>query len=313
MHCFFNVSPLHRDNTLGIFKRSKPYKTNSLGVAPILITQTNYNCRYGDFIIDSLNENIISVREEHRDSGEIKNTIVLIALKSKICPEVIIAEGADFYSSPTLNPRGNKIAWIEWNHPNMPWDSTKLCEMDLSNLVNKQVNTIAGNDIEESICQPQYSPDGYLHFISDRNGWWNIYRFEKNNFINLWEIEAEFTQPQWNFGAKYYGFKSKDEIICAFNIKGYWDIAKIKISSKETSVFTNSYSELNRYGLRVSALFTLFAAGSALKFTSINSLNNSGNIKTLKEFHAFKITEEYISIPESISYPTSQKEMSHGF
>jgi len=101
---------------------------------------------------------LVCVRERHLDEGVV-NDIVLV-------PDLeVVAQGHDFYAAPRWSPDG-RLAWLAWDHPNMPWDGTVL-EVD--------GEAVAGGP-EESITQPRWSPDGRLHWISDRTGWWNIYR-----------------------------------------------------------------------------------------------------------------------------------------
>ena len=84
----------------------------------------------------------------------------------------------------------------------------------------------------ESICHPLWSPDGLLHFVSDLNGWWNIFRIEKNNTVNVTPVEAEFTQAQWGLGSRYYGFIDGHTIAAAMNKQGIWELLYIDIPSK---------------------------------------------------------------------------------
>ena len=114
------------------------------------------------------------MREDHPAGEEPVNEIVSVDLESG--DEIVLASGNDFYSSPRLSPDGRRLAWLTWNHPNMPWDGTELfvCDLDAEGLP-ENVERVAGGP-DESIFQPEWSPDGTLHFVSDRTGWWNLYR-----------------------------------------------------------------------------------------------------------------------------------------
>src|SRR5882672_3216295 len=133
--------------------------------------------RYADGVIDRKRNRMICVREDHSAPGrEAAGAIVGIPL-SGAGAHVTITGGADFYSSPRLNPEGSRLAWLQWNHPNMPWDGTELWVADVSDtgsLYNAQ--KVAGG-LTESIFQPEWSPSGQLYFIGDRTGWWNLYRW----------------------------------------------------------------------------------------------------------------------------------------
>ena len=131
--------------------------------------------RYADGVIDSQRERLICVREDHTGEGhEPVNALVSINLKNSEDIQ-ILASGNDFYSSPRLSPDHSQLAWLSWNHPNMPWDGTQLWVASIQeNGLLGEAECIAGG-VEESIFQPEWSPDGHLYFISDRSNWWNLY------------------------------------------------------------------------------------------------------------------------------------------
>ena len=117
---------------------------------------------------------MICVLEDHTNGdNEAVNSLAALDLGSGLVVQVL-ASGNDFYSSPRLNPDGNRLAWLTWNHPNMPWDGTELWvgEIQVDGSVG-EAQLVAGG-AEESIFQPEWSPDGVLYFVSDRNGWWNL-------------------------------------------------------------------------------------------------------------------------------------------
>ncbi len=131
--------------------------------------------RYADGVIDPRRGLMYCVREDHTGGGpEPRNTIVAFDLESG--DETVIAEGNDFYSTPRLSPDGTLICWLTWRHPNMPWDGTELWVARLDeNGLPQAPEKVAGGP-RESVFQPEWSPDGRLYFVSDRGGWWNIYR-----------------------------------------------------------------------------------------------------------------------------------------
>ncbi len=116
--------------------------------------------------------------------------------------QVVLAEGHDFYASPALSPDGRRLAWLTWDHPDMPWDGTTLwlAEIQADGRLLDPAQVAGGRT--ESIFQPAWSPDGVLHFTSDRTDWWNLYRCEDGQATALYPMEAEFGMPQWVFGLK---------------------------------------------------------------------------------------------------------------
>ena len=102
------------------------------------------------------------------------------------------------------------MCWLSWNHPNMPWDGTELWVGALNGDGKVGERRLVAGGIDESICQPGWGPDGRLYFVSDRSGWWNLYRWDSRTDQRACEsilpMEAEFARPQWIFGANCYGF-----------------------------------------------------------------------------------------------------------
>ena len=114
----------------------------------------------------------------------------------------VLASGYDFYNTPRPTSDGRRLAWLSWRHPNMPWDSTELwvAELDESGgVANAQM--VAGGG-EELVVQPEWAPDGSLVFVSDRTGWWNLYRWHDGKTSALAPSEAEFAGPLWIFGSE---------------------------------------------------------------------------------------------------------------
>ena len=111
----------------------------------------------------------------------------------------LLAEGHDFYAAPRLSPDGRRLAWLSWDHPRMPWDGTELRVGDLGALDDARL--VAGG-VDESVIDPQWSPDGALHYCSDRTGWWNLYREDGEALTSLEGAEMGF--PAWVFAMRSY-------------------------------------------------------------------------------------------------------------
>ncbi len=187
------------------------------GAEPVAITpepDAPRALRYADGVVAS-DGSVICVRERHVEGREAFNEIVKIGPDGDI---TIVAEGNDFYAFPRLSPNGSKLAWTEWSHPNLPWDGTFLCV---------DGERIAGA-MDESIFQPSWSPDGVLHFISDRSGWWNLYRYVDGRIEQVVEIDADMGVPQWVFGNSTYGFLPDGDIVCMFERNATQSIGVIR-------------------------------------------------------------------------------------
>ena len=201
------------------------------GTAPMPITPepaVPRGLRYADGVMDARRSRMIWVREDHTTSApEPVNTLVEIPLDSAQ-PQRVLQSGRDFYASPRLSPDGARLAWLEWNHPLMPWIGCELWvgEITADGLVSG-ARRIAGGD-DESIFQPEWSPDGTLYFVSDRaqdgvaGRWWNLFRVAGDPLApssatqSVWPLAAEFGRPQWNFRMSTYAFDAQRRLICSY-------------------------------------------------------------------------------------------------
>lgn len=178
------------------------------------------DARFADFAFDRHRQRLICVREDHSVSGtEPRNELVVIDDTGAIR---VLAGGADFYSSPTVSPDGARLAWLAWSHPDMPWDATSLwvAEFSPDGLLHRP-RRIAGGE-RTSVFQPQFSPDGILYFVSDRSGWWNLWRESATGVEPVAPQAAEFGLPQWNFGMSTYAFIDAGRIAAAAGSNGIW-------------------------------------------------------------------------------------------
>ncbi|HEY5706074.1 MAG TPA: prolyl oligopeptidase family serine peptidase [Terrimicrobiaceae bacterium] len=224
VHEYGGAAVLVREGTVYFsnFADQKLYR-QSLGESPQAISQTA-QCRYADAVFDGAHRRLILVREDHRVSdSQPTNTIAAVTIDGS--SEVVLVEGNDFYSNPRLSPDGRKLAWLTWNHPHMPWMSTELWvgELDQAGQIVSR-KKIAGSQTE-ALFQPEWSPGGVLHFVSDRTGWWNLYRESDGQTEALFPKEAEFGEPLWNLGASTYAFANGGHIVCTYRDSGKTRIA----------------------------------------------------------------------------------------
>ncbi len=168
--------------------------------------------RYADLAFDRPRGRVIAVREDHSGPGEAVNTIVAIPLDGSAAVEVLV-EGSSFYSSPRLDPTRPRLAWLSWDHPNLPWDGTELwvAPLDVAGRATAP-ERVAGSPSEWT-AQPRWSPDGVLHFVNERTGWMALYRRIEGRDELLTPIEAEFAYPDWQFGFSNYTFMGPGRIV----------------------------------------------------------------------------------------------------
>jgi dipeptidyl aminopeptidase/acylaminoacyl peptidase len=279
------------------------------GAEPVAITP-EIAWRYADGTIDPQRSQIICVREDHTGVGEALNTIVSLSLDGEESQKVLVS-GSDFYSSPRLSPDGNQLAWISWDHPDMPWDGTELWVATVTEIGElTQAEKIAGSGTE-SIVQPVWSPDGVLHFVSDRSGWWNLYRYQTGQIEPLCSREAEFGSPHWVFGIASYGFESATRILCTYSEAGISYLASLDTQTKELAPIALPYTDLG--SIQVSTGQVIFGAGSALEPGAIVQLDLATQQSTvLRRSSTLEIEPGYLSVPQSIAFATENGLTAYG-
>jgi len=281
-----------------------------VGGKPAPVTPEN-NMRYADFVTVPNTPNLIAVREDHSGSGEAVNTVVLLDRQTEGSGKVLV-EGNDFYAAPCVSPNGTKLAWLTWNHPNMPWDGTELWVAELSgdgNLSNAR--KIAGG-IDESVFQPAWSPDNMLHFVSDRTGWWNLYRYEEETIISLQPMDAEFGQPMWVFGRSTYGFESATSIICSYSRNGVARLARLDLDSKSLEDIKIPHTDIGN--VRVNESYVIYSGGSPSRFSELvlNDLR-TGAFDSLQSSSSVKVDAKYVNQAQAIEFPTENGLTAHAF
>jgi dipeptidyl aminopeptidase/acylaminoacyl peptidase len=194
--------------------------------------------RYADGLVDRGRKRWIGVREDHtaRNRQYPENSIVAVALTGAGSdPGRVLASGHDFFSSPRLSPDGRRLAWLAWDHPNMPWTGTVLymAALGADGMPIGAPVAIAGGP-KESLYQPEWSPDGKALFVvSDRSGWWNLHRCALDGGAPrpVAAISAEFARAQWQFGMSSYAFAGRDRIIAAYSKGGIGRLARLDLAT----------------------------------------------------------------------------------
>ncbi len=276
---------------------------------PLAVTD---QMRYADYIVDHRHNRIICVREDHTLSNhEPVNALMSIAIDGSRNNQVLAA-GDDFYSSPHLSPDGSHLAWLTWNHPNMPWDSTELWVGKIGedgSIVEPQ--RIAGGE-GESIFQPEWSPDGVLHFVSDRTGWWNLYRWQDGNIVALHPMEAEFGVPQWAFAFSTYAFVSPHILICSYIDHGTTYLAHLNTTTGNFEVIGSPASRIQ--WIKATPEYAVFISSSPTEFLSVVRLNlDTLSMQVLRRSSEAQIDVGYLSIAEPIEFPTEHGLTAYAF
>jgi len=295
-----------------------------LGTDPVAISPEPEEpgaLRYADLRLAPDGRTVVCVRERDAEPEPV-NEIVALPLDGEAEPQVLTS-GRDFYSSPRISADSAWLAWTCWDHPNMPWDGTELWVAPLSD--SGEGRLVAGGP-EESIFQPEWGPDGRLHFASDRDGWWNLYRArepgaelsgEEGALVQLTEQKADFAHPQWLFGGATYAFLEDGEIVCVCCRQGEERLFLLEPEGWEPTdlglPFTSfGYPTLSARGRRVA-----FAAASPERETAVTVYDAaSGETEVVRESSEAPIDPGYASRPRPIEFKTGGEgdgEVAYGF
>ena len=269
------------------------------GATPQALTREGYF--YADYFIDAPRDRVWCVREDHTRAGaEPINTIVAINATSGV--DQVIVSGADFYSDPILSPDEKRFAWLQWNHPNMPWDGTELWLADLKADGSLGTRARIAGGVDESIFQPEFSPDGTLYFISDRTGYWNLYRTgQSGNVDALYPMEADWGKPQWTFSAASYAFITATRLAVTYSDKGRWKLALVETDPRKFEPIALTLEAME--SIRATSRAVYFIGGSPTQATSIARMTlAAAEAEILRSSTGDRLDPQIISVPEAVTY-----------
>jgi dipeptidyl aminopeptidase/acylaminoacyl peptidase len=263
------------------------------GGAPVPITPEG-PYRYADGRALPDGSAIVCVRETHGE-GEPVNEVVRIPLDGG-APEPI-ASGRDFYASPRPSPDGRALCWLCWDHPNMPWDG---CELWVGQ------RRVAGGP-DESIWQPDWSPAGELHWVSDRTGWWNLY----SEGGRLTDERAELGMPQWQFGGATYAFLGDGAIACVRVERAVARLHLLRGGRLEDVGLP--YTSFGYPCLRARGERLIFVAGSPEQEQAVITWSEAEGATELRRASDEPLDRALVSIPRAIEFESAGGRTAHAF
>lgn len=297
--------------------------------------------RYADGRFTADGRWVVCVRERHTEGAEQAiNEIVAVRVHHDGAPAepVVLISGSDFVASPRVNADGNVLAWFRWDHPDMPWDGTELCvasmyddQADGGEIVVGDTHVIAGGR-DESISQPEWTPDGSLLFISDRTDWWNLYRVDATGVravvtsgsvpepTPIAPIDAEIGIPHWVFDTSRYAVLADGRILVAWFRHGIDHLGVIPADGGAMvpldSPFT-ALSSLRAFGygaVLIGASPTTEAVVAVIDIPTSPDINGSSAVlvNSVSDPRELGLGTEWFSFPESITFATSGDRFAHG-
>ena len=298
------------------------------GAAPVAISSEpaqSRGMRYADGVIDAPRGRMICVREDHMaEAQEPENTLVELAVDGSR-PQRVLQSGRDFYAAPRLSPDGCRLAWLEWRHPNMPWIGCELWVAEFArdgSLGAKRL--VAGGD-DESIFQPEWSPDGTLYFVSDRaqatlsERWWNLFRVRRDALDTgapvepVFPLAAEFGRAQWQFRLSTFAFVSASQLVCTYVRDGVSRLSVVDLSSLEARPIATEYEDIS--WLRANSDRVYFRGGSPTAPPAVVELDPGTGRKTVLKLSTTEEVEDYrkyFSVPEPVTFETDNGLQAHG-
>lgn len=254
---------------------------------------------------------IVCVRERH-EAHEVVNELAVLAADGSAEP-VTIAGGHDFYAFPRPSPDGSRLAFLTWDHPRMPWDGSELWVADLAadGALGEPRKVVGGP--EESIYQPAWSPRGILHFVSDRTGWWNLYRLGDDGEAEaLRPMEAEFGVPLWELGYASYAFLLDGRIACVYSVEGTQHLALMDPDADQLLDVDVPYTTFDPPSLAAEGGRVAFVGGGPTLPHRVVSLDfTARSVDELRESRLLPVPEEHVSVPRSIEFPTDGGRTAH--
>ncbi len=266
--------------------------------------------RYADLRFDAHHRRFLAVREDHGGSGQAVATIVGVPLDGDRAPRVLV-EGPDFLAAPRISPGGEWLAWLEWDHPDMPWQATRLRVAPVLEDGSIGRSDLAAGGPEESIVEPQWSPEGVLHLVSDRSGWWNLYRLSEGPRLEpIAPMEAEFADPSWVFDRSSYGFLPDGSIVAVARTDGRDRLLLVRPGEQIGEIET-PFTEFDAPRVGGSAVVAIASApGEAPSIVAFDptTLAPTG---VLRRSHSTTVDPATVSIPEAIAFDTTGGRTAH--
>lgn len=252
------------------------------------------NLRFADFRLTPDRHWVIAVAEKHNSAdAEPANLIVAIANDGS-GRMLILSEGADFYSSPRVSPDGRQLCWVQWSHPNMPWDDTVLMLADLATTAEgisvTNASVVAGGP-GEAIVQPEWSPGAELHYLSDSNDFWQLFKAGEPEAVLA--LNGDIGYPPWVFGLSRYAFLDNTTIAAACFEKGVDTL--------------DGFPEF-------SAFFSLHASNGKLAFAAAGWESETAVVfdgVEIREPRRPEFDLELLNAAERIEFPTGNNDIAH--
>lgn len=255
--------------------------------------------RYADLVRDPVRPRLLAVCEDHAAGAEPENSVVAIGDDGSV---TTLLSGNDFYAALRLDRAGERLAWLTWDHPNLPWDANTLwvAPLDADGKPEAPVRIAGGEN--EAVFQPEWLRDGRLGFVADPDGWWNHYAWRPGQPVRrLSEMDSEAGLPQWVFGQSTWG-EVAGGLLGAMTRDGAWDLWLFGEGLAARQPWRlEAVEHLSTDGKEAVAL-----AGAPDRSTGVYVMNGPNyRPHLLADCGPLPIDEHWISLPEPVAFPTA--------
>jgi len=284
--------------------------------------------RYADLVHDKKRNRIICVMEILPEKGgEPQNVLASISLEldnAKACnkPEILY-EGHDFFAFPRLSADGALLSFIGWEHPNMPWDESRLYLADLNNEKTMPVEIAGGAD--NSVYQPLFAPDGTLFFVDEESGFWNIYRIQNPTACLTSKVikspvilkSAEFGLPLWVFADPTFAVAEDGKsLYSAYCEKGFWHLALLEYNTERNDYsfckIDTPFTDIDYVSSSNSKIVMIAGAPNMVRSVVLFDPARK-SFEILRAGSDLQIDNGYISVPQAIEFEGAHNELAHAF
>ncbi len=273
--------------------------------------------RYADGAATADGARAYFVREDHRAAGEPKNAIVAIDPAQPSAGTVLFGD-SDFVAFPRPSPDGQRLAFVSWNHPQMPWDGTRLHVGTLYADGLHGLRTIAGGDAE-SVSEPCWDADGGLYFLSDRDNWLNLYRWRDGVTEQVTAFDAEIGVPMWQFGLASYALLGDGRALVRVCRKAIDGLALVDLDSGAATPLALPFVSYRSLGLLdTGTAFAIAAAEDDLPALITIDLASGRHAVVHRPAAAPPLPATFLARAEPIEFPTdagpeSEARTAHAF
>jgi dipeptidyl aminopeptidase/acylaminoacyl peptidase len=263
--------------------------------------------RYSDFLIRG--SEIWCVREV-TDGATTNRDLIAINSARQLR---VLDSASHFYAHLALSPDEQQLAWISWEHPQMPWDGTELwiANIDESgNLIDQEV--CAGSQTE-AVNSPVWTRDGTLYFISDASGFWNVWELDTRHAKRQVVSEsAEWAHPMWVVGTHLLRILNTGEIVGIHGNPAHENIAIVDPRSGTWRNLECELTNFSHFSVQGDRIYAIGGAPKTLAALVELSTGNQKSSETIKEVLA-PINEDFLPTARALEFPSKDGRTVHAF